>query len=128
MTDLATPRTADVAVIGSGIIGLSCAFHLREQGREVLMIDPSGFGNQTSHGNAGSISIGDVLPQSTPGVLMSGLGGSDLRSADGHPGATLSAELKSLLKRIGRLSLGGTLERARAREVLQVDRQRRIWN
>ena len=73
MTDLATPRTADVAVIGSGIIGLSCAFHLREQGREVLMIDPSGFGNQTSHGNAGSISIGDVLPQSTPGVLMTGI-------------------------------------------------------
>ena len=73
MTDLATPRAADVAVIGSGIIGLSCAFHLREQGREVLMIDPSGFGNQTSHGNAGSISIGDVLPQSTPGVLMTGI-------------------------------------------------------
>ena len=73
MTDLATPCAADVAVIGSGIIGLSCAFHLREQGREVLMIDPSGFGNQTSHGNAGSISIGDVLPQSTPGVLMTGI-------------------------------------------------------
>ena len=73
MTDLATPRTADVAIIGSGIIGLSCAFHLRGQGRDVLMIDPSGFGNQTSHGNAGSISIGDVLPQSTPGVLMTGI-------------------------------------------------------
>lgn len=72
MTDALT-RTADVAVIGSGIIGLSCAFHLRQQGREVLMIDPHGFGNQTSHGNAGSISIGDVLPQSTPGVLMTGI-------------------------------------------------------
>lgn len=70
---IATPRTTDVAVIGSGIIGLSCAFHLREQGRDVLMIDPNGFGNQTSHGNAGSISIGDVLPQSTPGVLMTGM-------------------------------------------------------
>lgn len=72
MTDI-QPRTADVAVIGSGIIGLSCAFHLREQGRDVLMIDPNGFGNQTSHGNAGSISVGDVLPQSTPGVLMTGI-------------------------------------------------------
>ena len=71
MTDaFTTPRTADVAIIGSGIVGLSCAFHLREQGREVLMIDPSGFGNQTSHGNAGSISIGDVLPQSRQQIVV----------------------------------------------------------
>lgn len=74
MTDaFTTPRTADVAIIGSGIVGLSCAFHLREQGHDVLMIDPHGFGNETSYGNAGSISIGDVLPQSTPGVMMTGM-------------------------------------------------------
>ncbi|MCX7555890.1 FAD-binding oxidoreductase [Xanthomonadaceae bacterium JHOS43] len=70
---IATPRTTEVAVIGSGVVGLSCAFHLREQRRDVLMIDPHGFGKQTSHGNAGSISTGDVLPQSTPGVLLTGL-------------------------------------------------------
>ena len=64
---------ADVAVIGTGIVGLSCAWHLRQRGFSVLMIDPKGPAGETSFGNAGSISVGNLMPQSTPGIVAKGL-------------------------------------------------------
>lgn len=70
---ITTPRHTDIAIIGSGIVGLSCAFHLQQLGRDCLLIDPHGFGRETSYGNAGSISIGNLLPQSTPGIMSKGL-------------------------------------------------------
>jgi D-amino-acid dehydrogenase len=60
---------ADVAVLGSGVVGLACAHHLMQRGYGCVLIDPSGPGRETSYGNAGSISVGNVLPQSTPGIL-----------------------------------------------------------
>lgn len=64
---------ADVAVIGAGIVGLSCVFHLLQRGATCLLIDPHGPGTATSFGNAGSISVGNVMPQSTPGIAFRGL-------------------------------------------------------
>lgn len=64
---------ADVAVIGSGIVGLSCAWQLMRRGLSCVLVDASGPGAQTSSGNAGSISVGNVLPQSTPGIAARGL-------------------------------------------------------
>jgi len=66
-------HSADVAVIGCGIVGLSTAFHLRRRGLSCLLIDPKGPAGETSFGNAGSISIGNVLPQSTPGIAWKAL-------------------------------------------------------
>lgn len=63
----------DVAIIGSGIVGLSCAFHLHRAGHDCLLIDPHGFGNGASFGNAGAISFGNIFPQATPGVAWQGL-------------------------------------------------------
>jgi len=60
---------ADVAVLGSGIVGLACAHQLTRRGLACVLIDPAGAGRETSYGNAGSISVGNVLPQSTPGIL-----------------------------------------------------------
>lgn len=60
---------ADVAVLGSGIVGLACAWHLQQRGCGCVLIDANGPGRETSYGNAGSISVGNVLPQSTPGIL-----------------------------------------------------------
>jgi D-amino-acid dehydrogenase len=62
-------RGADVAVVGSGVVGLACAFHLIQRGLRCVLVDPSGPGRETSHGNAGSISVGNLMPQSTPGIL-----------------------------------------------------------
>ncbi len=64
---------ADVAVIGMGIVGLSCAWHLRQQGLSVVMVDAKGPAGETSFGNAGSISVGNLMPQSTPGIVAKGL-------------------------------------------------------
>lgn len=70
---LRPPHRADVAVIGCGIVGLSVAFHLRRRGLSCLLIDAKGPAGETSFGNAGSISIGNLLPQSTPGIAWKAL-------------------------------------------------------
>ena len=62
-------RSADVAVLGSGVVGLACAFHLMQRGLACVLVDANGPGRETSYGNAGSISVGNVMPQSTPGIL-----------------------------------------------------------
>lgn len=59
---------ADVVVVGSGIVGLACAWHLMQRGQSCVLVDARTPGGETSFGNAGSISVGNVLPQSTPGI------------------------------------------------------------
>jgi D-amino-acid dehydrogenase len=68
-----SPLTADVAVIGSGIVGLSAAHHLMDRGLSCVLIDAKGPAGETSFGNAGSISVGNVMPQSTPGIVTKAL-------------------------------------------------------
>ena len=67
------PRVADVAVIGCGIVGLSAAHYLRKRGLSCVLIDAKGPAGETSFGNAGSISVGNVMPQSTPGIVWKAL-------------------------------------------------------
>lgn len=62
-----------VAVVGAGIVGLSCAHALMQRGYDCMLLDARGPGAETSFGNAGSISVGNVLPQSTPGIVLKAL-------------------------------------------------------
>jgi len=55
-----------IAVIGAGIVGVSCALHLCRDGHDVTLIDPRQPGTATSFGNAGAIVAGAVVPNSTP--------------------------------------------------------------
>lgn len=57
-----------VAVIGAGIVGISCALHLQRDGHAVTLLDPKPPGTATSFGNAGGIVTGAVVPNSTPGL------------------------------------------------------------
>jgi D-amino-acid dehydrogenase len=57
-----------VAVIGAGIVGVSCALHLQRSGQSVTLIDPRAPGTATSFGNAGGIVTGAVTPNSTPAL------------------------------------------------------------
>ncbi len=57
-----------IAVIGAGIIGVSCALHLQRAGQSVTLIDPRAPGTATSFGNAGGIVTGAVTPNSTPAL------------------------------------------------------------
>lgn len=58
-----------IAVIGAGIVGVSCALFLQRDGHDVVLVDPREPGTGASFGNAGIISAGSVLPIVTPGVV-----------------------------------------------------------
>ncbi len=56
-------------VIGAGIIGASCAWHLRRKGLQVTLVDHELPGQSCSSGNASCISASSVIPFSYPGLI-----------------------------------------------------------
>jgi D-amino-acid dehydrogenase len=63
--------TTEVAVIGAGVIGLTVALRLAQDGRQVVLVDPNAPGSGASFGNAGTIADYAVMPVGTPDVLRS---------------------------------------------------------
>lgn len=63
------PATADVVIVGAGVIGVSTAFALQAAGRSVLVIDRKGVASETSAGNAGAFAFSDIVPLATKGML-----------------------------------------------------------
>ena len=59
----------DVAVIGAGIIGLSCAAWLQRSGRKPVLFDAAGVANGASFGTAGLINGDAYLPVALPGMI-----------------------------------------------------------
>lgn len=59
----------DIAVIGAGVIGLTVALRLAQDGHEVVLLDPDVPGSGASYGNAGTIADYAVMPVGTPEVL-----------------------------------------------------------
>jgi D-amino-acid dehydrogenase len=59
-----------IAIIGAGMVGVSCAWALRRRGQEVILLDRGDPGGQTSHGNAGVISPTSLLPLNHPGLWL----------------------------------------------------------
>lgn len=58
-----------VIVVGGGIIGVTSAYYLRQQGHEVTVVERrSGVAQETSFGNAGVIAPGYVTPWASPGM------------------------------------------------------------
>jgi D-amino-acid dehydrogenase len=72
-----------IAVVGAGIVGVSCALHLQRLGATVTMIDRQEPGNvdAASYGNGGILARSAVVPVATPGILLKAP--SMLFSADG---------------------------------------------
>ncbi len=58
--------TADVIVLGAGIIGVSTALQLARRGKSVVLVDRRGPGEETSFGNAGLIQREGVVPYGFP--------------------------------------------------------------
>ncbi len=56
----------DAVVLGAGIIGVSVACHLQARGRQTVLIDRRGAGEETSYGNAGLIQREGVYPYGFP--------------------------------------------------------------
>jgi glycine/D-amino acid oxidase-like deaminating enzyme len=61
--------SAEVAVIGGGVIGMCIALRLAKEGREVMVIEPNQLGSGASYGNAGTIADYATLPVANPTVL-----------------------------------------------------------
>ena len=57
-------------VIGAGIVGSSCAWHLVRKGARVTLIDYEQPGQGVSSGNAGCICKSSVFPFSHPGAIL----------------------------------------------------------
>ena len=63
-----------VAILGSGVIGVTSAWYLAQAGHEVTVIDrQSGPALETSFANAGEISPGYASPWAAPGIPMKAL-------------------------------------------------------
>lgn len=56
-------------VIGAGMVGASCAWHLQQKGRQVTLIDHELPGQACSFGNASCLSASSVIPFSYPGII-----------------------------------------------------------
>jgi D-amino-acid dehydrogenase len=65
---------ADVIVLGAGMVGVGVALHLQNRGRDVVLVDRRGAGEETSYGNAGLIQREAVIPYTFPrefGTILS---------------------------------------------------------
>jgi D-amino-acid dehydrogenase len=65
---------ADVLVLGAGMVGVGVALHLQRRGRDVILLDRRGAGEETSYGNAGLIQREAVYPYTFPreiGTILS---------------------------------------------------------
>jgi D-amino-acid dehydrogenase len=62
-------ETADVVVIGAGIVGLACAWHALRDGARVTIVDRDFEGDRASHGNAGGIAVTESTPIAVHGMF-----------------------------------------------------------
>lgn len=60
--------TANITILGAGIVGICTGLSLIERGASVRLIDRSEPGQATSFGNAGVISPWSIVPQSVPSL------------------------------------------------------------
>ena len=63
---------ANVIIIGGGIIGLSSAYYLLQQGHQITIIDKTDMLDGCSYGNAGYVSPSHFVPLASPGIVKQG--------------------------------------------------------
>ena len=68
-----TDSVQTAVVIGAGIVGLSCAWHLQELGVEVTVVERADVASGASWGNAGWLTPSLAAPLPEPAVLRYGL-------------------------------------------------------
>ena len=61
--------TQDIAVLGAGIVGISCALELQRRGFNVRLLDRRDPAQETSLGNAGILSYSNITPIASPALL-----------------------------------------------------------
>jgi glycine/D-amino acid oxidase-like deaminating enzyme len=58
-----------IAVVGAGVVGLSCALWLQKKGFQVILVDPDDPGSGTSSGNACTIAEYGCVPVNSPDIF-----------------------------------------------------------
>ena len=64
--------TQKIAIVGAGIVGVSCAIWLRRAGFNVTLVDKSEPGMGASFGNGGILASCSVVPVTVPGLIAKG--------------------------------------------------------
>jgi D-amino-acid dehydrogenase len=62
-----------IIVIGGGIVGLSCAYYLRQAGSEVTVLEQGDFLDNCSYGNMGYVCPSHFIPLASPGKVRQGI-------------------------------------------------------
>jgi D-amino-acid dehydrogenase len=62
-----------VLVVGGGIIGLSTAYYLQQDGHQVTVLDKSGMDSGASYVNAGYLTPSHIIPLAAPGMMAQGI-------------------------------------------------------
>ena len=62
-----------VVIVGAGVVGLSCAFALSQDGHEIVVLDRGEPGADASSGNAGWVVPSLSTPLASPGIVRDGL-------------------------------------------------------
>jgi len=62
-----------IVVIGGGIVGLSCAYYLRETGNDVTVLEQGDFLDNCSYGNMGYVCPSHYIPLASPGKVWQGI-------------------------------------------------------
>ena len=63
---------AKILIIGGGIIGLSSAYYLLQQGHQITIVDKTDMLDGCSYGNAGYVSPSHFVPLASPGIVKQG--------------------------------------------------------
>jgi D-amino-acid dehydrogenase len=58
--------TADVLVLGAGVVGVACALELQRRGLKVALMDKRAPGRETSYGNGGVLARSSLIPLNNP--------------------------------------------------------------
>jgi D-amino-acid dehydrogenase len=66
-------NSADVLIVGAGVIGLATAIELLQAGRSVRVVDAGRVGGGSSHGNCGTITPSHSAPLAEPGKVARAL-------------------------------------------------------
>jgi len=66
-------RSREILIAGGGVIGLCCAYYLKQAGHRITLIDNSDMSDGCSYGNAGMIVPSHFTPLAAPGMIAKGV-------------------------------------------------------
>jgi D-amino-acid dehydrogenase len=70
VSEVTGPSSADVAIVGGGVVGAACALELARRGASVILLERDRIGHGSSYGNAGWLTPSQAVPLANPHMLF----------------------------------------------------------